>query len=214
MGINRKRLINVLGSRLREKFQEENVMKVRQYLVVLAATVLIAGLAVRPSFAAPTATCGAATGTCGPQNLSGVYQCTGSGFILPVLIPPFETPYTMQGNLFADGFGDFTLTDGNFEWTFNVLGIPVNQVVFAQGLGNGYVIGPNGDGTAELNWASTIFALTGIPGPIFFQNYSLGINTVNTAGQAQQFTLTTDVFAGSPPNIEFFNTGVLICNHQ
>ena len=205
MGINTKRLINVLGSRLREKFQEENVMKVRKILVVLAATFLIAAAAVRPSFAQCTG------GSCSDASISGIYQCTGTGFAVPVVAGSF-IPYTFQGNLFFNGSGAFTITDTLFEWSFNVLGFPFAQAVFVP-TGSGYIVGPDGEGSATIDWAQTILSATF--GFLIFQSYSLGINTVNSSGVAQQITLaalpTIGTGSGSP---QFPNTGILVCNHQ
>jgi len=198
MGINRKRLINVLGSRLREKFQEEIEMKVRKILVVLAATFLIGGTAVGTSFAQQD------------TLLNGIYQCLGAGFVVPIAAGS-DIPFDSIGNLVANGAGLFTVsTPGPSIWTFTVDGFPFQQVALAAG--SAYEIQPDGTGTAQLNFAQAI--LSAVFGGLIFQGFGLGVNTI-VAGVAQQFTMIATPNEG--PGIstpEFPNVWQVVCNHQ
>src|SRR5208282_4572727 len=109
---------------------EETVMKVRKILMVLAAAVLIEGASARPSFAQQD------------LLLQGIYQCVGTGFVVPIATAA-QVPFTSSGNIFADGKGNFSVTDSLSAWSLNVLGFPFQEVFFAPG--GGYVIEPDGE---------------------------------------------------------------------
>jgi len=177
-------------------------MKVRRILMVLAATVLIAGAAVSPSFAQQD------------TLLQGVYQCVGNGFVVPVLAGA-TIPFTSIGNIFADG-ADFSVTDGLSAWSLNVLGFPFQEVFFAPG--GGYVIEPDGEGDAQINFTSVLLAVALAPfAPLAYQNFALGVNTIGlpTPGVAQQFDMTAEPNVGvGTAFIQLPNTWTIVCNHQ
>jgi len=178
-------------------------MKVRKILVVLAATVLIAGAAARPSFAQQD------------TLLKGVYQCTGTGFVVPILNGA-QVPFTSIGNILADGAGNFSVTDSLSAWSLNVLGFPFQEVFFAPG--GGYVIEPDGEGDAQINFTSVLLAVALAPfAPLAYQNFALGVNTIGlpTPGVAQQFDMTAEPNVGvGTAFIQLPNTWTIVCNHQ
>ena len=187
-------------------------MKVRTILMVLAAAVLIAGASARPSFAQQD------------TLITGIYQCTGTGFVTPVLNGA-TVPFTSIGNIDADGAGDFATTNGLSAWTLNVLGFPFQQVHFASNAlqepeSLGYVIEPDGEGDAQISFTSTLLSeLLGAAAPLAFQNFVLGVSGIGLgnagAGVAEQFTMTAEPNVGlGTAFIQFPNTWVIVCNHQ
>jgi len=100
----------------------------------------------------------------------------------------------------------------------NVLGFPFQEVFFAPG--GGYVIEPDGEGDAQINFTSVLLAVALAPfAPLAYQNFALGVNAIGLgvapAGVAAQFTMTAEPNVGvGTAFIQLPNTWVIVCNHQ
>ncbi len=160
-------------------------MNVRKALPFVAAAFLVLIAASGSSWAQ----------TSGPQNLNGVYACTGAGsFGIANFIP-----FTSTGNLIADGGGNFSNTkNGPFIWAVTILGFPFQQVMVQHG--SGYVVQPDGTGTAELDLNQAFLKELKIPPTEQSMAFALVENGVDGQGIAHEFTMTATANVGPTPD--------------
>jgi hypothetical protein len=160
-------------------------MKVHKVLPFVAAAFLMMFAASNSALAA---------GTSSDANLTGVYACTGSGsFGIANFIP-----FTSSGNLIADGGGNFAnTTAGPFVWDVTILGFPFQQVAVLPL--SGYVIQPDGTGTAELNFNQAFLTELGFPPTFQSMAFALLENGVDANGIAHEFTMTATANVGPSP---------------
>jgi len=170
---------------LRKNVSEEKRMKVHKVLPLVAAAFLMMFAASNSALAA---------GTSSDANLTGVYACTGAGsFGIANFIP-----FTSSGNLIADGGGNFAnTTAGPFVWEVTILGFPFQQVAVLPL--SGYVIQPDGTGTAELNFNQAFLTELGFPPTFQSMAFALLENGVDANGIAHEFTLTATANVGPTP---------------
>jgi len=159
-------------------------MKTNRLLPVLAALAIVV--------------CGAGTSWAAsdPTSLNGIYGCTGAG---QVPLSDGDLPFTVNGNLVADGASNFT---SGSTWSFTIFGFSIDHVGLLAG---NYNINADGSGNSFLSWAALPpfpFA-TGLDHSFTTNSYANGV--------AQEFNMT------ATPNLlqfEPFVVEVLNCRHQ